>query len=454
MCGGRWTASYRALARVVLACSVAAIAIFAASVAVLALTLTFSSDAKIEENLRKALERRTLLPEAYPVSPYGHAGHSFDMYTDCIAFGTNLSNRDEGLWRRLAASPYVGGAKPGEVEKDACQGLAAALKANSVRADVVYLRFWHGYQAYIRPMLSVMSLDLARRINAIIFYGSLIFFGMQLTRWFGPWGSPAALLPFFFLGDFLVVPSLMTHSLHLTCIFLSAAFVPIIIDRISNAWSVALPVYAFAMGMLTNFVSFLVNAPMAPALIGFLAIAGALRQGHRQAFPNVLYAAGLAALWFAGYFTEWLGKWAFAALSLGPETAIAEVLSRATTYGNEGGRRALRFLDATWSNLAPNWITFGGIAACFVGALSAVAYGAARGRITQHGIVDFISLLSPLLIIAIWIEANPAHSDIHVGFVNRSFLLVSSIPILAALLVLRSAHSEMHSRASARTLPA
>jgi hypothetical protein len=431
--------------RVALVCGIGSIVLGASFVAALAATLTFSSDARIEAHLREAVDRGVLLAESYPVSPYGHTGHAYDMYTDCVAFGTNLGNRDLGLLRRIAASPYVAPSASGDeaggdeaIPDLPCEALVYALERGPVRADFNYIRFWHGYQVFHRPLLSVMSVQNVRRVTAVLFYSVLIFFTAKLAESFGAWAWPVLLLPYVFIGDFLIVPAVTTHALSLTCIFLSAALVPVVLARIPRAETVVLPVFVFAAGAVTNFVSFLFNPPMAPALIAFLVIASRTGRGVAETGRATLYAAGLVFLWFAGYAAAWIQKWLLAAFVLGPDIVAGELFGTFDKYDDIGSAEHLGPLGATLSNLSENeFLT------AFVIAAALVAAGLLALTIRRHGharerLVDVVATISPLLVLVAWVEAYPAHSAWHAGYVSRSFYLFGVLPLLSAIMVLRA----------------
>src|SRR5262245_30865600 len=78
--------------RVLFACGVSALILGVAFIALLALTLTTTSETRIIAHLDEAAQRGVLSTSSYPRSPYGHGGHRYDMYTDCVAFGMNLGN--------------------------------------------------------------------------------------------------------------------------------------------------------------------------------------------------------------------------------------------------------------------------------------------------------------------------------------------------------------------------
>jgi hypothetical protein len=73
------------------------------------------------------------------------------------------------------------------------------LQAGRIAPDHGYMRFWHGYQAYFRVLLSVVPFDVMMRITALLFYAALIFFAVEIGRLFGGWAWAIAIPPFFAL---------------------------------------------------------------------------------------------------------------------------------------------------------------------------------------------------------------------------------------------------------------
>ena len=438
-------APWLAVVRVLLVCSACAVALGTAFVALLALTLSVSSDARIEAHLRAGAENGVLLNTSYPLSPFGHGGLKgrpfasaartleYDMYTDCIAFGANLGNSDAPLLQRIAASPTAAH------EVGACETLVAGLEVGQVHADAGYLRFWHGYQIYFRPLLSVMPLAAFRRLTAILFCSALLFFAWRWERVFGAWVWPIALFPFFALSDFLTVPTVATHALSLTWVFFCAALVPIILERVPNARTMLLPVAVFASGAIYNYLNFLLNPPLAPALIAFVYIAINLNDDARQTRQTVLYALGLAALWFAGFAAAWIEKWLLAVAVLGPDAVLAEIHRTVAKYEATRVRLQVNFLGASRRNVQSDGYFFAYLLGSIAVACAIVGQTIRKRGARMATLLNFAALLVPLLVVVVWVEANRAHSAEHIGFVRRSFVLFSVIPLLAAIKILRDA---------------
>lgn len=438
--GDKLAALVRKTLRLAFASAGVSIALGVFFIGFLALTLSLTSDARIIANLRQASIAETLPQHSYPTSIFGHSGHQFDAYTDCVALGINLGNEGENVFRRVAESSTA----TRETGNGPCRELNDGVRSGQVSTDYGYLRFWHGYQAYFRILLSVVPFDAMMRITALLFFSALIFFALQVQGIFGRWAWIAAILPFFALSDLLTVPMVATHALSLAWAFFTASLTPLIIQRVRDPEDLALPLFALVAGASYNFLNFLINPPLAPALIAFFYMAQRHGNEPRDAWRAALYALMLIGFWYAGFFIAWIEKWAFAASLLGPDAVRAELAQIFGKYATTQQRLAVNFLGATRRNLIPgwNWYFFGYIAAsCAASAAIVLAlvrkHGGAAARITAFCAIcapSFIALIS-------WIELARAHSAEHSGFVSRTFLLFGIIPTLAAIKLWREARN-------------
>jgi hypothetical protein len=426
--------------RLGLICAGCAIAIIAGSILALYASLLVSNDSRIRTKLDAAFDRGVLSQEFIPVSPYGHAGHTYDMYTECVALGQNFMNSDTDILKRIAASPAL------TIFGKPCERLHAAVKDGQTPLAENYLRFWHGYQVYMRPMLTYLSVEKYRQITAVLLFGVMIFFASRLARDFGAWAWPVSLVPFFLVGDFLSVPIITSHALSLAWIFLSVAVAHVILEKFPDKRMTLFPAFVFSAGMITNFLSFLVNPPLAPALIGFLVIASDTGKSSRNVVATVTYAAGNVALWYVGYGVEWVAKWMLAMTVVGPEAVLNNILGHIDLYEADLAKRGAGLLRATFQNFTVNSYFIGTIALSMLGAAAIVTFAAVTNRVTRQHIVDFLLMLSPLLSIIVWIELNASHSLIHTGFVSRSTLLFAVVPLLAAIVTWKRGAKVMSAR--------
>jgi hypothetical protein len=433
---GSFTRMIRALA----ICSLSLLALVGVFITLLVMTLSFTDDSLIVANLREAIEVGALTSDSYPLSPFGHRNSLSDQWTDCVAYGTDLSNNDRSLIYRLAATPHVVSeqVEVPDASYGPCADLTKAIMAGTAKATGPNLRFWHGYLVYLRPMLSMMSLPKIHRVNAILLYAALLLLAYRFFVLFGPWAFPVVLLPFAASADLLTMPLVTTHAVSFIWIFLSVAIIAISLQRWSARIETVMALSASA-GAIFNFVSFLLNPPLAPALIGFLVMTKCLSSTNdpgrvRRALVN----AGLVVTcWFAGFAIAWIAKWIFAASALGTESIMREIVIAATGSGYQSVAtdRNVHILMPTLivlSNGFPHlWVC---IAASWLVAAAILAWCTATHHLSKTDITDFLILQVPLLIPVIWVEIMRAHSIEH-AFVFRDFLVFEIFPILAALMV-------------------
>jgi hypothetical protein len=411
------------------------------------LSLAVGDDARIEAHLRDAVANGTLSPNDYPFSPYEDRLHSYDMFTECVALGLNLSSQEDDLLRRAARSQYVI-TTANRDEMQACPDLLGALEAGSANADAGYLRFWHGYQVFLRPLLTVTSLENVRRIAGILLYGGLVFFTLGLSKWFGPWTWPIVLVPLFLLGDFFTMPMVTSHAIYIGWILFTAGLATFALDLGVRWRGVAVAGLALTAGAVTNFIGFLISPALALALLGFLVIASEHRRpSRRSVWSTLLFAATIMIVWYLGYVGAWIEKWAFAAFVLGQETVVTELTSTTSGYLTSWIMRdvwplqtSLRILfqlpPFVFHPLFPVYML-----ATWAGAALLLVVSFARRRLSIRDLTDFALLMLPLLTLILWVELARAHSFFHGGFVYRSFLVFSILPMLAALHVTRLARS-------------
>jgi hypothetical protein len=426
----------KTISHILVACGLCYLALIALFIALLALSLSLSSGSRIESRLRFAIESGLLTKSLSPLSPYGH--FETDMWSECLAFAWNLSNDDLPTIYRIAAGVTpLPEARIKPTRISSCALLVDAITEGKAPApNGPYLRFWHGHEAYLRPMLMVMSLGSLHRMNAILLFAAFSLFGYQLARHFGTLTWPILVIPFAWIGDLLTAPLVTVHSLHLTWTFLSVAVVAVVLQRWDNENPVILPTTMFAIGAIANFVSNLINPPLAPTLIGFLVLAKYLSRAspHRVLYAT-LNAVIIMLLWFAGYALAWIAKWLLAALVLGIEPTMTEVLAGISfsAYDTREFARTLPILQPTWFVLShgpPHLL------ALIAAAWAIAGWGIVRSRLTKSELIDFLLLQLPLLVPIVWVEIMRTHS-VHHPYVYRDFLPLSILPLLAALMLVK-----------------
>ena len=428
--------------RVLAICSLGLLALIGVFIALLAVTLSFTDDSRIVANLREAIAVGALTPDNYPLSPFGHGGLMNDQYTDCLAFGTDLANKDKSLIYRIAAAPHIGSDQL-QSDYNPCADLINSIMTGTAKATAPMSRLWHGDLVYLRPMLSMMSLPKLRRANAILLYAALLLLAYRFFLLFGPWAFPVVLLPFAASADLLTMPLVTAHTVGFIWIFLSVAIIAISLDRWSEKIEIIVALSALS-GAIYNFVSYVTNASLAPALIGFLVMTKSLSstKDHGRVRRAIVNAGLVVTSWFAGFAIVWIAKWLFAASVLGTESVMSEVVINATgsEYRSATMAHQAHILTPTLFVLSKGFSYLEVcIATSWAVAAAILAWCAATRRLTVTDITDFLMLQLPLLIPVIWVEIMRYRSIEHPGQVFRDFLVFEIFPILAALMVARRA---------------
>jgi hypothetical protein len=436
----RLEALVRAVPRALIACGLSYLVLLVSFVTLLALALWLPADARIESRLREAVQQGVITAEDR-ISPFGAVIPTDD---ECVALTLNLSNRDRSLLYRIAVSPWDG-PQPTGAYCESCACLVNATAAGRVTPDYPYFRFWHGYQAYARPLLAIMPVGSLHWVNALMLCLAFTAFLYRFARSFGTLSIPVLVIPFVFAGDLLSVPFTLVHTLPLAWVFLSATLMLTMLERRDNQDVVILALTAFIAGSVLNFLSFLYNPPLAMGLIGLPVLAKSLTGlGVRQAAHAVARAAVAIAFWAAGYALTWIAKWGLAAAVLGGGSVVSNVLAAASgsSYHDSAAEANwvanMGFLDPTITIISRGPTTLGPmIAASWIIAGFVLAYGAVSRRLTRGDLVDFLALQLLLLVPVGWGWLFRSASIEHIGFVYRNYLPFVIFPLFAAAMLLR-----------------
>ena len=394
---------------------------------------------KVQERLRKDDYYGRLTAGNWPPSPYGQV---IDMFTECIAMSAGaLPAEGKSALTRALEHRYIGGIEAGKA--DTCGALTAYLRSGTEVQVWPYIRYWHGYDVYLRPMLRVgIPIARVRYVNQILI--AILSVGLIYAS--------TRLLPM------PVVAGLM-GTLFLTTDLFSISFVTVhaigFMVSLATAWAAAwhlksrpddfagLRWIALCSGAVFAFVDFLVNPPLTPALLMFLIVAAV-----RWNKPNVsarsllLNSSGVALTWFVSYATTWAGKWVIGAIFLGPKTVIDDVfpsiVARSVGMGEISTQLSVHFGTPTAANIAAiGWPLFG-LAVAVAAGLLAITW--IRGRFSKDRVGDFLLVVSPALIPIVWMELLRNHSIVHAWFVYRSLGLSLGILVAASMFVLVAAN--------------
>lgn len=367
----------------------------------------------IDTRITQAFADGVLSSDERPSRVIHRYGHQF---TECTSL--QLSNDDEpdpliATLRPQLHSTYV---EPcSELERSAA-GIATPDRAN-------YARYWHGYRAYLWPMLNVFSLETVRYINAAILFAATLYFFFGLRGAIGATPAGLFLIVLMSLTDIWRMWNITTHALSMTLILAGTGLFARLYARRRNL-TLAI-VMAALFGAAFNFIDFLTNPPMMPMLFSFVVLTGELEGPEPLSKASVISAlivSGVIALaWFGGYGLTWMTDWALA-IWMSPDRhedglfILRQIALR--LYGVEAHAEVPLYpLVPTVMMILQSFISVGStVVALFAAAL----FVHLRTHWHAFDRRRFLLLSAPTLITMAWFELLNNHTQTHSHFTYRS----------------------------------
>jgi hypothetical protein len=395
--------------------------------------------APMEQSLRRSAERGQISLDPWPQVRAGPRSFTLDQYTDCLAYSTAVDGPEPSPLRRAVQARILS-----ETAANPCEHLIRHLTERAPWTAEPYFRYWHGYQAVLRPLLRHWDVGTIRRVNYALAGAGAIAFAAALFASL-PWTAAAALLALLLaLTDALVVPLVAAHVAGMVVTLLTCTAALLALRRPPDEHRRRLLWIALVSGAVFNFVDFLINPPFAPTLLAFLALATWTWRGGgpgRGARGQLREASLVVATWFAAYAATWAAKWAVAAAILGPKEVLADILYAAhrRATGDVAGA-PVRLGAAAVENFAMvGWTPVAAVAIATAAALALLLarYGDAGQRLARFGV-----LCAPALIPLLWLETLRSHSVEHALFAYRSAALSLVLPLVAVTLLWSEARRE------------
>ncbi len=195
-----------------------------------------------------------------------------------------------------------------------------------------YARYWHGYQVFLRPLLTVFTYQQIRYLNMFVQF-LLLCLAFSMLHWKAGW-KPALV---FLLSVVCIYFTLVPASLQFSSVFIIMFSAIICLLRFhATAKFKSAPLFFMIIGMLTNFFD-LLTAPLLtlgiPLLIYLYLEINVGTPPWVQCLKKLFFCS---FAWTAGYGLCWLSKWMIASAALQQNVikdAISSILFR--TGGNE-----------------------------------------------------------------------------------------------------------------------
>ena len=349
-----------------------------------------------------------------------------DNMTDCMMFNMNVyADSDHPVDAAMLNRYGYDEHGPQGYKQLPADTRAVAQNGNGATdSEIMYGRYWQGYQVVLRPLLTFMDYDAIRTVNYL-----LLFFLAGLTTFLiaGRAGWPVSMLFVVSLlaAGFHVVPLAIQFS---TCFYIAfiASIVVLMHPQIAAGSSTG-PVFFFVTGAVTSYADFLTTPQITlglPLICVFLT--GMIKR------KKCLFVIKSGLIWLVGYASLWASKWFVAGLLTGTgtevlESAVDSFVLRTSDDIYFGGEKMpiSRFFSIMVSALGDKVV----VAAVMFAVLIVVAFGCylyrCRRNMDRYGYLLLIAAMVPA-----WYLMLRNHSLQHVFFTWRAL----SVTIFSLLL--------------------
>lgn len=313
------------------------VSFFLAGLLVLSAKIPQSS---IREKMRESAEF-LCKDEVFTQAIKGINGSRIDRYADSILLGIAYQYQEEEPLKSVMWSKFY--------HEDFCNENENLLKAvtQNCPANQEYLRYWHGANAVVRPLLLYFNLEQIYFINGLALVVLTLWLVFRLIQ-------KKAVSSLVGITTGLVATSVWFVPL---CLEYTWTYLLMLLFSIIGIWIVDKNrktqegAFFLINGMITNYMDFLTTETLTLTVPLLLMLSLKHKDGEygKYAFRC---AGGNALLWLAGYIGMWFMKWGMASVVLSENTMpyvsghVGERLS-----GNVGLKPGEDSVLAVWKNI-------------------------------------------------------------------------------------------------------
>jgi len=345
---------------------------------------------------------------AYPRKATLDGTVMLDNYTDCymhnVAYCADASRPIDAAMRNYRYRDNV----------DMIVSMKHLASGDLVNEPFEYGKYWHGYQVFLRPLLTIMDYGQIRVLNGIIL-ALLLTVALYLMARRLSIGIALCFIVSLIMVHSAAVPWSLQYS---TCYYIMLMSVILLLGC---GWFSAtrrrLLLCFFAIGAVTSFLDFF-TTPVMP-----LGVTMAVVMLMDDRYCKLRDVVALCVVWLAGYSLMWASKWLMAYLLAGYNPLVEasqsiklQSVGQASNPITHYWQRLLDTFMTRWSLLSPQGLLrWGLIAALAVPALLAPVGKKAASR---NLVLLVIALLTPL-----WYTVVARHSYTHFIISSRALLV-------------------------------
>ena len=283
-----------------------------------------------------------------------------------------------------------------------------------------YPRYWHGYLAFLKPLMVVLSYSQIRYLYMMLYMMLFTAVVMNLAKTVNAAAAYTWTISLV-MAYFVILP----FSLQYSSVFLLMFIAMLRLNKIYHGfdWK-QMGIFFLIIGMLTSYLDFL-TAPLITLgmPLVYLILLQQKQYGDESFYRNI-YSIGINSfLWGVGYLGNWAAKWGLASIVLG-KNVIADGLSQG--FNRVGGiEDQTSILGAIAYNLFAiippgiegkdlKWFVAFGIVILLI--LLVIFL---RFRASKNTLINQIPLLMMMCYPYMWYVVVSNHSQIHYIFTYR-----------------------------------
>lgn len=328
---------------------------------------------------------------------------------------------------------------------DSCQNLLKSTNNITNYQEKDYARYWHGYLIFLKPLFSILSLDLVRQIfSCLHIYLMLVIFVLLIKQklWFMI--IPYGLTLLFFINPYQTGKSL-TYS---TCAFISSlAIITLLTNK--EKLKTKLPYFFFIIGITTSFFDFLTYPLVTFGLPMYFYIFLNFSNSAKETIKKTIL---LFCCWFAGYTLMWSAKWILATILTDKniiQDALEQIIYRTSFELKNGeGTGSILLSDTISRNIIvalDNPQIYQTTTLCLIVSLIFIL----KNQQLKSLYLNLLQILPLILLPFLWYALISNHSYIHCWFTFK-ILSISYFSILGTFIYTAFQKSYNHLTATKR----
>ena len=332
---------------------------------------------------------------------------NLDYFTDITMVSTSLAEQGPLLDKVLLAQMCGEIGDAGSIRKYVYSDQRETLPLRT------YARYWHGYQIFLRPLLTIINVNQIRMLGMMCMCALTMMIIVRVMK-----RGTALLIPQFAL---FVLPAPFILMINMQCY--SVTFITLLMILILQSEGISRKhvVLLFELcGILTSYFD-LLSVPGITLGVPLVFYYAVKREENHSWQRTCLEMLQIIAAWFLGYGGMWIGKWIFATC-LTRENVIEDALQTVKLRsGTTAGTRQVGYFET----LLKNWECYDTVVykVLLIGLAVGLCVLLLRGWRFQLKKEMLLGTVLAACIPFVWYRLTVNHSYIHYYFTCKELVI-------------------------------